>query len=105
MTIQRAMIELNQLYGCLSSENQIAIDTLIKEAIKGADIQPSRKGHWISVSERLPERNKRVIVCYETMEGLKVDTSIFDKYGCLIGKAVAWMPLPEPYKADMRGAE
>ena len=67
-------------------------------------LETSRKGHWIPVSERLPERNKRVIVCYETMEGLKVDTSIFDKYGCLLGKAVAWMPLPEPYK-DMRGAE
>lgn len=65
-------------------------------------VQPSRKGHWISVSERLPERNKRVIVCYETMEGLKVDTSIFDKYGCLIGKAVAWMPLPEPIQGYER---
>lgn len=65
-------------------------------------IESSHKGHWIPVSERLPERNKRVIVCYETMEGLKVDTSMFDKYGCLLGKAVAWMPLPEPYN-DMRG--
>ena len=59
---------------------------------------------WIPVSKRLPERNKRVLVCYETMEGLKVDTSIFDKYGCWLGKAVAWMPLPKPYKNE-RGEE
>lgn len=65
---------------------------------KEEGLRAKPQGHWIPVSERLPERNKRVIVCYETMEGLKVDTSIFDKYGCLIGKAVAWMPLPKPYE-------
>lgn len=60
---------------------------------------------WIPVNERLPERNKRVFVCYETIEELKVDISMFDKYECLLGKAVAWMPLPKPYKSDMRGGK
>ena len=92
---------------CEIKENMTITDYISmvdKRLRKLPSVQPSRNGHWIPVSERLPERNKRVIVCYETMEGLKVDTSIFDKYGCLLGKAVAWMPLPEPYK-DMRGVE
>ena len=63
-------------------------------------IKALERSRWIPVSEALPEKNQRVIVCYETMEGLKVDISMFDKYGCLIGKAVAWMPLPEPYRAE-----
>ena len=61
-------------------------------------LEALERSRWIPVSEALPEKNQRVIVCYETMEGLKVDISMFDKYGCLIGKAVAWMPLPEPYR-------
>lgn len=101
MTVEETISDLIWLLG--SNLLDKGSEDTVLNAIYYLENQLSRKGHWIDVSERLPERNKRVIVCYETMEGLKVDTSMFDKYGCLIGKAVAWMPLPEPYKADMRG--
>lgn len=57
-----------------------------------------KSGKWIPVSERLPELKQRILVSYETMDdGKKVDITTYDKYGFLIGKAQAWMPLPEPY--------
>lgn len=72
---------------------------------------------WIPVSERLPEKNRAVLTY--------VDTGMTKTY-CLaywnnrvkgweewIGyrmletemgyKVLAWQPLPEPYKTDMRG--
>lgn len=41
MDREQAKMELMQIYGSLSSEKQIAIDTLLE------DKEPSRKGHWI----------------------------------------------------------
>lgn len=58
-----------------------------------------KSGKWIPVSERLPELKQRVLVSYETMDdGKKVDITIYDKHGFLIGGAHAWMPLPKPYE-------
>ena len=66
------------------------------------DRQP-KVGVWIPVSERLPKPNKAVLICTNTGE-IEVDY-----YGsCTKGfiglkgthmKALAWQPLPEPYKA------
>lgn len=61
--------------------------------------QEPKSGKWIPVSERLPELKQRILVSYETMDdGKKVDVTTYDKYGFLIGKAQAWMPLPKPYQ-------
>ena len=64
-----------------------------------------RKGRWISVKERLPERGERIIVCTE--HGFRCETIMkqsgrYFRYGIeneeIFGqKIVAWMPLPEPY--------
>ena len=60
---------------------------------------------WIPVSERLPEAGKQYLCCNEdgfrevgylskvTGEWGFTDTEAF-------GEVIAWMPLPEPYKAE-----
>lgn len=72
---------------------------------------------WISIHDRLPEKGKDVLLTvesiYEGDEGNRRVLSAFRKYEgqvcysfvsswdeceCYDSVAVAWMPLPEPYK-------
>lgn len=65
---------------------------------------------WIPVSERLPEDNKTVIA--STKYGVYPETSYEEGYGWewayeagadyweSLEGVMAWMPLPEPYKAE-----
>ena len=58
------------------------------------------KGEWIPVSERLPEKKvKDYLACCE--DGY-VATIMYDNGRWLINgnNVIAWMPLPEPYKAE-----
>ena len=66
---------------------------------------------WIPVSEELPEQGQEVICqCRANMiKVLKLDAD-FDWYQdadhCYMnGFVIAWMPLPEPYKAESETAE
>lgn len=65
---------------------------------------------WIPVSERLPEKNKKVIIFTKT-ENLYIGTYcqnidktqngvflIRDNIYMQIDRIAAWMPLPEPYR-------
>lgn len=61
-----------------------------------------KSGKWIPVSERLPDIGQRVLVTYNQEDKLKVDTTIFDRHGFLIGVVTAWMPLPKPYEPQER---
>jgi hypothetical protein len=58
----------------------------------------AKQSPWISVKERLPEEGKEVIVLYEYVSTLMVQTSFYHKqyevwrFGD--SKIIAWMPIP-----------
>ena len=67
---------------------------------------------WISVSERLPKKNKKVIIFTKT-ENFYIGTYcqnidkeqdgvflIRDNIYMQIDRIAAWMPLPEPYRGE-----
>lgn len=57
---------------------------------------------WIPVSERLPEEDTKIyLACCD--DGY-VASIMYSGGKWLIADAniIAWMPLPEPYKADMK---
>lgn len=59
---------------------------------------PAQK--WIPCSERLPEVNERCLCTYEFNEGTCVDFGLYTKRGWFVSGVTAWMPLPDPYKAE-----
>ena len=85
--------------GCLES-----IETLMAEG----EIYDIEYSPWIPVSERLPEnRNQEVLISLEW--GIDIgrysDGEWHSEWICHYddGNVLAWMPLPEPYKAESEG--
>lgn len=61
------------------------------------------QGEWIPISDRLPDNTGRYLVYTKYDE---VMTDYFEGTSFLQGEdIIAWQPLPEPYRADMRGEE
>lgn len=69
---------------------------------------------WIPVAERLPEFKERVLVYAEDDKSWYIAISqmlsLSPLKGCFLGfygtqKVKAWMPLPEPYKAESEDKE
>lgn len=98
------------------------IEECLKMSIKALEQEPT----WIPISESLPEVNQRVLVtsygrvCYAMMisaDGnsghpvFKLQDSLNEKVVCettvhnkfTTSRITAWMPLPEPYKAESEG--
>lgn len=66
--------------------------------------EKDRLGQWIPCSERLPENNTDVIVCFYSgtvTEMRYLGNGIFQGiYEHTTKVIVAWMPLPEPYREE-----
>ncbi len=73
----------------------------------------SNDREWIPVTERLPRRDREVIVQWEAINHILGETTVFldimhldDKgvwnscQGVPFGRVIAWMPLPEPYRGE-----
>ena len=63
------------------------------------------RGEWISVEDRLPDNNGRVLVYLGNNHHVKTDTDRYFGYWARWGENVThWVPLPEPPSgADIRG--
>ena len=76
-------------------------------------VTPTEKvGQWIPVSERLPEDKQSVLVWCPQYKNIycayleKEQWWIFGAFVQIVPNGVvAWMPLPNPYKASPTGAE
>ena len=71
---------------------------------------------WIPVAERLPERNKSVLLCMKSRSlrtGMCIQTGSYDGVFWFVQgtagyeslatfefRVLAWMPLPEPYREE-----
>ena len=111
MTNEEALDELNVIYERLSHPEDCEQgvysfrDGDYLEALDMA-IKALEQTRWIPVSERLPEENEFVIVTIETATISKGKKRSVTK--CMYSEnsifwkeyVVAWMPLPEPYKAE-----
>lgn len=94
--------------------NQQAIDRLVKhlewgwseETVDAIEmgIHALKETQWIPCSERLPEDNADVIICFysgEVTEMRYLGNGIFQGvYEHTTKAIVAWMPLPEPYREE-----
>ena len=124
--ITNSIIKSNeeQLEDCMlfSVEREIGFKVDKEELIKALeyDRNQSEKGFedglrsavdWIPVSERLPEDNKTYLVTVELtfargeryVSQERKDN--WDKLKECGHEIIAWMPLPEPYKASPTGSE
>lgn len=84
-----------------------------EELIRAAEANEAASG-WIPVAERMPERNKSVLLCMKSRSsrtGMCIQTGSYDDgFWFVQGAAgyeslatfefhvLAWMPLPEPYR-------
>ena len=97
-------------------DNEVTARKLIDEQ---PTIQP--EPHWIPVTERLPENEKRVLILNDDnlyMIGFIREYDCWNEWRYQYemydddvyeeeeqGKIVAWMPLPEPYKEVTDGRD
>ena len=66
-------------------------------------VESRPKGKWVPCSERLPDKQGLYLVTNSKVGANIIDTDIwFDSPNTWLydDDVIAWMPLPEPYKAD-----
>ena len=90
--------EAIEILGRPFSMQEVPKEILDAHRLAISALEKQEQDRWIPCKERLPEYKKKVLVSYDT--GKKVDISMFDRYGCLLGIVDAWRPLPAPYQED-----
>lgn len=85
-------------HGVFTNRELEDIETVIKKL---------KQTRWIPCSERLPEENGNYLVTVEANDGTaQLKYQMVEHYGPKWlhegkrEKVIAWMPLPEPYKAE-----
>ena len=78
---------------------------LVTNICKDIDRQPTiSTPHWIPVSERLPEDDRKVLCQTMTKKGAPgfvLGYFANERWCCgMNSNVVAWMPLPDPYKEE-----
>ena len=73
------------------------IDTYTDEGVTETDVV--EQARWIPVSERLPEDDGLYLVYTEEQPFV----CPFEDGEFFIDEVIAWMPLPQPYKAESEG--
>ena len=93
---------------CIHSDDSVEICKL-RECVHAVEVKecyepkmklngtPLKTGHWIPVSERLPEEGQRILVSQTTEYGYRIEITEQGRFGFLLGIVDAWMPLPKPY--------
>ena len=95
------------IYACKNGWNK-GFDEIMEDIKQLPPVKPEQK--WIPVSEKLPEKNDVYLVAINSYGCPTRDVDGFVSQSVrkweMYGKSVvAWMPLPEPYKASPTGAE
>jgi len=111
MTREEAIDLLDNLIGFIEDNHGSDYDEAFKIAIKALEQEP----RWIPVSERLPEKEGRYLttILNEYDNELRyIMTCDYFSNGCWCpddecasDNVIAWMPLPEPYKAESEVTE
>ena len=81
--------------------------TEVRDKVRELPSVIPQKPRWIPVAERLPNKSGRYLVSYESgYVGMVRYYESVSKWGCTTTeRIVAWMPLPEQYKAESEGEE
>ena len=97
---EKIINRFKQLKGCDSLANMFISDVI--KVIKS--IEKEYNNGWIPCSERLPEKNTNVIVCFShglvtemRYEGNGIFQDIYEYSADVIR---AWQPLPESYREE-----
>lgn len=101
--IERLKDENNKVYHYVSYLQEYC-DNLEKEnknLIDEVDKYKHEVGEWISVEDRLPDELELVLIqnIYGVMSvASRIKNSWYNFQGTELCTAIAWMPLPEPFK-------
>lgn len=96
--------EPNEWFKVTASDKREQLYDLFVEMIERKNV-PSvtpQEPRWIPVTERLPEDKQRILVTRKsgTIGYISWNTWWNEQTRYPIDKVIAWMPLPEPYKAE-----
>ena len=109
---QAVLEKINDWWGITSTSGEPTLCDCIREL---PPVTPTQK--WIPVSERLPEKNGKYLAYIINKKDTNLQYIMTCEYyegdlwnwfpddDCASDNVVAWMPLPEPYKAEMEDKE